>query len=125
MDDTAREQKAIEEEQRRTFEQSVLPPLDISDLEERAKGGTIDDLAFEIFKETASIVTCCASAYIAHKPQDAITHPRNQAICIGLLVRLVKFMRAIMAIVSQSETWERSFLLYCVALAKRLYLSVT
>jgi len=95
--------RSDEQEERRAFEESMMPAVDLSDLEERSKTGNFDELAFELFKETAAALIVCASCYAAHSPQVDVSYPRNQAICIGLLVRLMKFIRAVLAILSTGD----------------------
>lgn len=103
MDADREAQGPSQEELREALDKLLLPAVNISDLDARLENGKFDDLAFELFKETASVLVVCATGYIAHSEQADVSYPRKQAICIGLLVRLVKFMRAILAQLSYGE----------------------
>lgn len=63
----------------------------------------MDELSFELFKETAGVLIACAHTLVSHEDLEKIVFRRNQAICIGLLVRIVKFMKAIAAILSNGD----------------------
>lgn len=56
-------------------------------------------MAFDLYKETASIAVLTSELYSGDDPTHRAL-PRNQAICVGLLVRVVKFMTAVMQLVS-------------------------
>jgi Family of unknown function (DUF5677) len=68
-----------------------------------AGGQELDKLAFELYKETAGVLIVCASSLISYEDPAELSFNRNQAICIGLLVRIVKFMRATLAILSHGD----------------------
>ena len=60
---------------------------------------TADDftsLSFELYKEVGIVVTVSASCYIGMS-DDPHVMSRNQAICAGLLIRIAKFMSAIVS----------------------------
>lgn len=103
MEAEGESQELSEQEDRECFEHLMPPAVKISDLDDRLGTDKFDAMAFELFKETASVLIVCASSYIAHAEQDDVSYPRNQAICIGLLVRVVKFMRAILALISHGD----------------------
>jgi hypothetical protein len=103
MDAEREAREPSQAKQRESLDHLMLPAVTISDLDARLESGKFDDLAFELFKETVSVLVVCASGYIAHSERADVSYPRNQAICIGLLVRLVKFMRAILAQLSHGD----------------------
>jgi len=72
--------------------QSQLPALveittDI--VKDYAGRGKLSELVIRLYREAISICTLCAAAYV-DQPDKPMS--RNQAICAGLLVRIVKFM---------------------------------
>ncbi len=78
-------------------------PVRVDDemLRRAADEGAYSPLAFELYKETAIALSVCRHSYVA--PQDGAKGlPRNQAICVGLLVRIVKLMTAVMGLVSEN-----------------------
>lgn len=68
-----------------------------------AGGLELDKLAFELYKETAGILIVCGSTLVSYEELTELKFNRNQAICVGLLVRIVKFMRATLAILSHGD----------------------
>jgi len=66
-------------------------------------GLELDKLAFELYKETAGVLIVCASSLVSYEEPAELKFNRNQAICVGLLVRIVKFMRATLAILSHGD----------------------
>jgi len=69
---------------------------------------TADDftsLSFELYKEVGIVATVSASCYIG-MPDDPHVMPRNQAICAGLLIRIAKFMSAIVVLTATQESRE-------------------
>jgi hypothetical protein len=69
---------------------------------------TADDftsLSFELYKEVGVVATVSASCYIG-MPGDPHVMPRNQAICAGLLIRIAKFMTAIVVLTATKESRE-------------------
>ena len=61
--------------------------------------GACSPLAFELYKETATVVAVCSHLYVDSGREAAL--PRNQAVCAGLLVRIVKFMTAVAHLISE------------------------
>lgn len=68
-----------------------------------AGGLELDKLAFELFKETAGVLIVCTYSRISYEEVTDVIFGKNQAICVGLLVRIVKFMRATLAILSHGD----------------------
>jgi hypothetical protein len=77
------------------------PPTSVSDEQLAAfkSDGEFSSLAFELYKETASLVVL-ASGLLSSPTGVQDGMPRDQAICVGLLVRIIKFMTAVMQLVS-------------------------
>lgn len=67
------------------------PPVDISAIHSKDEA---EATAFELYKETARVLTVVSHICEGTSPEN-LSLPRNQAICVGLLVRIVKFMVAI------------------------------
>jgi len=69
---------------------------------------TADDftsLSFELYKEVGKMATVSANCYIG-TAGDPHVMPRNQAICAGLLIRIAKFMIAIVVLTATQESRE-------------------
>ena len=56
-------------------------------------------LAFELYKESGKILALCSHSFIGYESGDKVLG-RDQAVCAGLLVRIAKFMTAVMQLVS-------------------------
>jgi hypothetical protein len=86
---------------------SLGPPF-LIDSAAIAVCNTADDftsLSFELYKEVGIVATVCASCYIG-MPDDPHVMSRNQAICAGLLIRIAKFMSAIVVLTATQESRE-------------------
>lgn len=70
-----------------------------------AEQGSFTPLAFELYKETGVILAICSHSYIGGAPGEGGLN-RNQAICAGLLVRIVKFMTAVTQLISSADRGE-------------------
>jgi len=79
-----------------------IPPAALSDIT-KAGGLELDKLAFDLYKETAGVLIVCANSIVSYEDLSEVRFNRNQAICIGLLVRIVKFMKATLAILSHGD----------------------
>jgi hypothetical protein len=79
-------------------------PVAVNDdiLRECASKSSFSPLAFELYKETVTVLAVCSHAHTGQTPEDCVL-PRNQAICAGLLVRIAKFMTAVASLVSQDS----------------------
>lgn len=74
-----------------TFDEQLLPVVDVLGVESENDIERVNQLAFELYKEALSFVSLASHVL----DQDAAANggwPRNQAICAGLLVRISKFM---------------------------------
>ena len=90
-----------------SFLASLGPPFEIDPAVITACN-TADDftsLSFELYKEAGKVVTISASCYFG-MPGDPHVMPRNQAICAGLLIRIAKFMTAIVVLTATQESRE-------------------
>lgn len=79
-----------------------IPPTALADYS-KAGGRELDKLAFELYKETAGVLIVCATSLVSYDDAPEIKFTRNQAICVGLLVRIVKFMKGTLAILSHGD----------------------
>jgi hypothetical protein len=79
-------------------------PVQVNDevLRQCAKKGDFGELAFELYKEAAIVLNLCAHIYTGESAEKHVL-PRNQAICAGLLVRITKFMLAVVQMTSTAE----------------------
>ena len=62
-------------------------------------------LVYELYKEAGSLVCVTSAAYFGDKG-DAIKFDRNQAICVGLLVRISKLMVSVVKLSADIEHWD-------------------
>jgi hypothetical protein len=73
----------------------ILPRVEIAGVGSEKSAEKINAIAFELYKESLSIVN-----FVAHLIDELASlrggWPRNQAICAGLMVRISKFMRVVM-----------------------------
>ena len=73
------------------LQKNLLPRVEIAGIEHEKNIEKINELVFELYKESVSILNLAA-----HLLDDAANAkggwPRNQAICAGLIIRISKFM---------------------------------
>ena len=74
-----------------TFAEILSPPVDVSRIANETDPEKVNAVAFELYKETLSIVNFTAQLFDNSAANNG-GWPRNQAICAGLLVRIGKFM---------------------------------
>lgn len=75
----------------KNLEEMMSPRVNIDGVESEADRDKVDGLAFELYKESLSVVNL-ASHLFDHSSAEGGGWPRNQAICAGLLIRISKFM---------------------------------
>jgi hypothetical protein len=73
------------------LEGQLSPAVDISGVENEIDIEKVNEFAFELYKETVSLVNL-ASHLLDEEAAENGGWRRNQAICAGLLVRISKFM---------------------------------
>ena len=92
------------EERMRTspVHQFLDKPVPVTDaiLKECVAKKSFSPLAVELYKETLAVLSVSSHAYIGSSSQEAVLQ-RDQAICAGLLVRIMKLMTAVANLVSQ------------------------
>jgi hypothetical protein len=69
-------------------------PISDEILQECLSKKSFSPISFELYKETATVVSVAAHVYFGVESPDKFALPRNQATCAGLLVRISKFMVA-------------------------------
>lgn len=69
-------------------------------LSEGESEGSLLRLSLELYREVVLVLTVCSHSYMGSTSAEGVLS-RNQAICAGLLVRIVKFMTAVASLVSQ------------------------
>jgi len=69
---------------------------DISGIGVESKGA-VEKAAFDLYRETAIVAVASSHLFESHNPDNGAL-PRNQAIGAGLIVRIAKFMSAVLAL---------------------------
>ena len=67
--------------------------------------GQFGFLVFELYREAGGLISATSASYLGNTG-DAIRFDRNQAICVGLLVRVSKLMLSIVKLSSDIEHGE-------------------
>lgn len=70
-----------------------------------SEGPHFTELAFNLYRETGRLLLVCAHSYLG-QPGSQITLKLEQAICAGLLVRIAKFMVAVVQVGDQADRGE-------------------
>jgi hypothetical protein len=98
------DQEREEREQKSPVHDLLEQPVEVSDavLQRRRDEGIFDVLAFDLYRETAMVLVVTSQC----SPTENGVLTRNQAICAGLLVRIVKFMTAVMQLSSSTDRAE-------------------
>src|SRR5579859_2079467 len=73
------------------IEDMLGPPVDIKGITEQRNIDAINNLAFELYKET-SILAALIGSMAQSDHEKLVGVPRNQAICVGLIIRIGKLM---------------------------------
>ena len=93
------------EERKRTspVHQLLGEPVAVNDevLQECIAKNLFLPLAFKLYEEAMKVLTVCACTYSSSSSEECAL-PRNQAICAGLLVRIVKLMKSVATLVLQT-----------------------
>lgn len=88
-----------------TIEKMLGPKVDIESVVGETSPSKITTLAFELYKETIRVLNL--AAHILDQAASANGGlPRNQAICAGLLIRMVKFMIAVVELTCKNDRGE-------------------
>ncbi len=80
----------------------LAPAADISNIETM---DGVEEAAFELYKETAILVAVIANLYEGDVPAE-MALDRNRAVCAGLLVRIAKFMMAVIQLTAKDRRGE-------------------
>jgi hypothetical protein len=80
-------------------------PVDISGIDDETDINKIDAKSFELYKETISLVRVCFSI-LDEESHSKGGFARNHAICVGLLVRISKFMTAVIQLSASTDRRE-------------------
>ena len=85
----------------------VGPPVEVAEevIETCRTNEQFGALVYELYKEAGSLVCVTSAAYFGDKG-DAIKFDRNQAICVGLLVRISKLMVSVVKLSADIEHWD-------------------
>ena len=89
------------------LESHIGPPVEVTDemIQACQEKGQFGALLFDLYKETGGLLTVTSAAYVGY-PGDAVKLERNQAICVGLLVRISKLMTSVVKLPSGIEHGE-------------------
>src|SRR5205823_6304992 len=83
--------------------------VDISSAKSTTDINHINGVMFELYKETATVLAVIAHMYESEDGTGGLK--RNQAICAALLIRIVKFMTAVMQLSAKDKRREVVFVL--------------
>ncbi|HKM86473.1 MAG TPA: DUF5677 domain-containing protein [Terriglobales bacterium] len=87
------------------IEEMLGPKVDIGSVSGETSRSKVTTLAFELYKETIRVLNL--AAHILDQAASASGGlPRNQAICAGLLIRMVKFMIAVLQLTCKDDRGE-------------------
>lgn len=97
----------IEREKNSPVHDYLEKPVEISNeiLQKYSNENRLTELAFELYKESGGLLSVCAFLYSEDKNGGMILK-RDQAICAGLLVRIVKFMTAVIQLSAETDRRE-------------------
>jgi hypothetical protein len=80
-------------------------PVDAAALAACRTADDFTSLSFELYKEVGLMTNAAASCYVRLAGEPHVM-PRNQAICAGLLIRIAKFISAIVVLTATQESRE-------------------
>jgi hypothetical protein len=86
-----RDPKQLTEGTTEALEEMLIPRVDIEGIAAETDIEKTNELAFELYKEALSVVNLAAHL-LDEEASVKGGWPRNQAICAGLMIRIVKFM---------------------------------
>jgi hypothetical protein len=92
-----------------SLDEMIGAPFDISNLDCRS-ASDLSRGAFELYKETLGLVNVAASVYVGDGEGEYVL-ARNEAIAVGLLVRLSKFMMVVLQLSAADERGDVVFAL--------------
>jgi len=89
------------------FDEILGAPVAVTEdiLKEYERKGSFSELAFNLYKEAGSVISVCACLHTgidSEKPR----FQRDQAICVGLLARITKFMLAVIQLSAETNRGE-------------------
>ena len=89
------------------LENLVGPSVQITEdtLAECIEKGQFGALVYELYKEVIRLCVISSAAYF-EDTEDPIKLERNQAICVGLLVRISKYMGSVVKLSADNEHGE-------------------
>lgn len=89
------------------FDEILGAPVAVTEeiLKEYEKKGSFSELAFNLYKEARSVIYVCACIHIGTDPEKPRI-PRDQAICVGLIARITKFMLAVIQLSAETDRGE-------------------
>lgn len=92
--------KAEERKRAGPMYQLMGEPVAVNDnvLQECITKNSFSPVAFKLYEEAMKVLTVCSCTYSSSTPEECAL-PRNQAICAGLLLRIVSVMRSVATLV--------------------------
>jgi hypothetical protein len=88
------------------IEEMLLPRVEIDGIASEKNIEKVNEIAFELYKEAASVVN-----FVAHLAPEEGGWPRNQAICGGLMIRIFKLMLVVTQLSAKRDRGEVVYLL--------------
>jgi len=88
-----------------TIAEMLGPKVDISSLDNETSRSKVTTLAFELYKEAIRVLNL-AACILDRASSASGGLSRNQAICAGLLIRMVKFMIAVLDLTCKNDRGE-------------------
>jgi hypothetical protein len=88
--------KTAERASQSSIHELLGQPFDIASVKSRSEA---EQAAFELYREATIVVTVASHLYEANGPSKFALN-RNQAICVGLLIRIAKFMNVVLQLAS-------------------------
>jgi hypothetical protein len=101
------EEEAVEREKNSPVHEFLVEPTEVTEevLRKCSEEPQFTELAFNLYRETGRVLSVCAYSYMG-QPGSKMTLKLEQAICAGLLVRIVKFMVAVVQLGDQADRGE-------------------
>ena len=101
------EEEALEREKNSPVHEFLVDSTEVTEevLRKCSEEPHFTELAFNLYRETGRVLSVCAYSYMG-QPGSKVTLKLQQAICAGLLIRIVKFMVAVVQVGDQADRGE-------------------
>lgn len=98
-------QSRLKPADKETIERMLGPQVSTADIEKMTQPGEVDEVAFELYKEAIRVLILTSHML----DESAVAQggfSRNQAICAGLIIRMGKFMTAVVQLSATEKRGE-------------------